>query len=494
MLLSACVNTLEDIAGTSSANNRTRAINKAIAYFNNSRQNTRSNNEIPSNEAPFVAGDIEPDWNQVSTKSKDGKEFSDFHLQKSNRFFLLYGEDNSNEIELYTSFVSVEDCELDTINQYIATYIPDIDYIPHYSSATQDNRLNYIELNDFSGIILFSMISGHQVAAYQFKDGGLTKRAFLYDKSQSVEENINDFYDVMKELSIGVSISHNSTKSDTPNIVIVDPNTNIMYVFTYVGPSSSCIPTYDTPSWDDYQIVEPYLHTLIGGGGGGSSSAKDDTQLDAEIFTKKILKNRLSASDSLALNKIISDLLNDCIGQQLLTKIYDNNLGISIYFDPNHPRSRYYYTEDPAYSKIVMKNNYSEGLLHELFHFYQHYTYGYDTFTQAEVNFEIEAHIASVLHMSLPTNVDAHTRYDNFCNTRWGDRVNECAYYLDLVCNSIASNYEQLHSDIIRNLTEYAFIEAAYFYTRTHSDSKYDNRRNYLESLSDILTFHMNCL
>ena len=65
VMLASCVNTLEVVTprGGERVVSHEGAVADAKAYFDTHfGQNTRSNNQTPSHEAPYVVGNLIPDW------------------------------------------------------------------------------------------------------------------------------------------------------------------------------------------------------------------------------------------------------------------------------------------------------------------------------------------------------------------------------------------------------------------------------------------------
>ena len=220
VLLSSCVNTLELVApqGERRVMSHEVAVADAKAYFDTHfGQNTRSNDQTPTEEAPYAVGNLVPDWESGVTIANEHKTHTDFAMQKDFRYFLLLGENEEGQmqgVELYSRFVSVEDYSLGATSQYVATYIPDEEYLKSYGAVAQNYGINCAEWYEFSGVVLYTLPSGHHVAAYRYEGGELVDRSFLYDREQTNEENIADFMAVMEGLMLGVARANNGTRTD----------------------------------------------------------------------------------------------------------------------------------------------------------------------------------------------------------------------------------------------------------------------------------------
>lgn len=466
----------------------------AIDYFEKHQHiYTRSRSQIPTEKTPYILGEFAPDWNTETSIANDAKIYSDFELTKESRFVLFPGYDvDVASVELHSQFVSIIDYKNDTINQYVATYIPSPEYISTYVEELENGLFNCEHLSDFSGVILHTTPTGYHISATRYANGIRTAHAFLYNKEQDREENIRDFLNIMDDISVGIITKNiGNTRSDD---VVYGGEIELIEIVYHKLEFTSIELLEDVYDEDNY-IVDTLIDNFGIGGGASSEEEKekDEKFLNAKEFTNKILKNNLSTSDSLTLHIMLEEILSDCMGRNLLTKIYDNNIQIDITFDTNSGNnSRYCYNSNIKNSSIVMSNSHSEGLLHELYHFYQHFTYGYNIFQQANVNFEVEAHLASVIYMSLPTNTDAHSRFDKYIDTTLGSHLYDCSLWFD---KQYIGNDSELSLD---NLSLYmfndSFQDTAWYYQDKHKNLNYDTQRNVIESLKDLLTFYIECL
>lgn len=398
LVLTACVNTLELATpnGRNRSQDREQAIREAVTYFDNHRALlTRSAEAEPTEEAPFVVGDIVVDWESAVAVSNDEKRYTDFTMRKENRFYLLLGQEGEQweAVELYSRFASVEDFGLDTMNQYVATYIPDVEYLQSYYAVAQDYGINCAEWYEFSGVVLYTMLSGHHIAAYRYEGGELAERAFLYDREQTDEENIADFCSVMEGLTLGVASQQEDTRvvvdnEDKPvkieEIIIYDKKLPTIFKPQIIGEED-----------DDNQIVEPTIIgitlPLIGGGGGSTEKEKEEEEEEPtgeELVEDLFDTEGLSDEQKDKVGKMLQEIIKDCMGEelynQLLAKLNDNH--IQIVFS----------NKTPSYLNNVLnfnENSYSDTLLHELFHAYQDLSIQ-GSLNSISVNLEIEAQLA----------------------------------------------------------------------------------------------------
>lgn len=398
--LTACVNTLEVAIpnGFNAENCRKQAIGNAVDYFDNHRALlTRSAEAEPTEEAPFVVGNIVPDWDSAVTIANDEKRHTDFAMRKDYRFFLLLGEGGEQQaVELYSRFASVEEFALDTMNQFVATYIPAEEYLPSYPAVAQDYGINCAELYEFSGVVLYTMLSGHYVAAGRYQDGELTQRAFLYDEDKTTEENIADFYAIMEGTVLGVAVVQQDTR-----VVLENENNPVEIeeiVITQKPPFKFApIEIMSDNNTVIYPIVDNEFPFIVVGGGGGESTTteeeeeeeeKDEEPTADELVEALFDTEGLSDEQKDKVGKMLQEIIKDCMGEelynQLLAKLNDNH--IQIVFS----------NKTPSYLNNILnfnENSYSDTLLHELFHAYQDLSIQ-GSLNSISVNLEIEAQLA----------------------------------------------------------------------------------------------------
>ncbi len=445
LVLTACVNTLELATpnGRNRSQDREQAIREAVAYFDNHRALlTRSAEAEPTEEAPFVVGDIVVDWESAVAVSNDEKRYTDFTMRKDNRFYLLLEQEGEQmeAVELYSRFASVEDFGLDTMNQYVATYIPDVEYLQSYYAVAQDYGINCAEWYEFSGVVLYTMLSGHHIAAYRYEGGELAKRAFLYDREQTDEENIADFCSVMEGLTLGVASQQDDTRVVVDN---EDKPVEIEEIIIYDKP----FPTIFKPQIigeedDDNQIVEPTIIgitlPLIGGGGSSSTDEDEKDEPTAEELVEDLFDTEgLSDEQKDKVGKMLQEIIKDCMGEELYSQLVEmGETNITISFDPNRRKPSSYNRDSHS---IVLTNFHSDVLLHEMFHIFQHHQVElknpnnnkFNSYTKASANYEVEAQIARYVFLLRRKAYDTTNRYERYCSTSLGSSIQNAGDYID---------------------------------------------------------------
>ncbi len=406
LMLSACVNTLELASPhkNSRAKSLEQAVDGAMYYFGAHQElRTRSANAEPTEEAPFVVGNLVPNWDSAVSVVNEEKQYTDFAMRKDYDFYWLPDGNVEQRVKLYSRFASVEEFALDTINQYVATYIPDEEYLGSYRAVAQDYGINCAEWYEFSGTVLYTMISGHIVAAAHYTKGELTKSAFLYDREKTTEENIADFYAIMEGFTFGVAVAQQNTRStgdNEENPIIIEE-----IVITQKRPHFPSLMTEE----EDYMVNPSDMNTPIvigmGGGGGGSNgtTTEEESSKDSEEEkVKKLFQNydSLSSSEKQELNEAMEQIIEDCMGQKMIDTLIEKQVSPSYatsypenFAIPDNIKDTSAYVYDQ--NMLVYRGEGVDVLLHELFHAYQYYSD--KDFESALANYEIEAQVARTL-------------------------------------------------------------------------------------------------
>lgn len=462
VMLSACVNTLELAVPKSSERvgvTHEGAVANAKAYFDTHFGfNTRSNDQTPTPDAPYVVGNLVPDWESGVTVASERKSYTDFAMQKDYHYFLLLGEEESEQmqaVELYSRFVSVEDVANGITSQYVATYIPDEEYLNSYGAVAQDYGINCAEWYEFSGVVLYTLPHGHHVAAYRYKEGELVAGSFLYDSEQTTEQNIADFIAVTEGIRVSVGELLEGTRSDV----------------LYGGTIEEIVIVYDTgfpifiidntDIWETgNRLIEPFdnFHIVLGGGGGGTTTTEEEEPTDEEIAEDLFDTSKLSETDRQALNDMLEEIYADCMGKVLLDSLTANNSNIQYatsypdYFDIPEKlinTSSYIYDQN----MLVYRGEGADVLLHELFHSYQYRMINSEaTFEASNAKLEIEAQIARTLFAIRQRDKGKESYYNTLNEVHLGAAfIYLIKHYISHTAelqSSVDSKYSKLYNDI----------------------------------------------
>ena len=525
VLLSSCVNTLELVApqGEGRVMSHEGAVADAKAYFDTHfGQNTRSNHQTPTHEAPYVVGNLVPDWESGVTMADNERAYTDFAIQKDYRFFLAL-EDEEQRIcglELYSRLASVVDFELDGMNQYVATYIPDISFLSCYDYFVEEELLTCEHIDWFTGVVLYTNLWGYHVAAYKYYDGVLVDSSFLNDASKTEEENIADFMRVMKGVALFVAPTSEGTRAIVAEdisggqiIYYYNDSGELVWSFCQIDGIVATRPTLKpiTLIGDDFVDVRTIKNDTIapivpsGGGGGSTSSTEEDEEEDD--FEKELVEDlfyntsNLSEEQIKIVGEMLAEIIRDCMGEELYIQLKEavNNrkFQLSITLNTNETESYFGCYDDFGNDMVInLIVNESNVLLHEMFHAYQ-YAQTYvgeeenrlDKYNSATLNNEIEGQLAKYLYCkrnekTLQDELSWQIGFGNPQNI-WSD-IASLSKYISI------SNVSYIIHDTSAYWEQYKYI--AGIYRQENPDFyKYSTPKNISVTIQNIANLGINC-
>ena len=376
------------------------AVTTAIDYFNFHAREllTRATDQEPTSEAPYLVGNLIPDWDSSVTVANEQKSYTDFEMQKDYRYYLVLerSADTLRGLQLYSRFVSVIDYELDTLSQYVATYIPAADYVDSY--VNEYGEIDCSAWGDFSGVVLYTMLSGHHVAAYSYDNGELTGQSFLYNPDQSPEENTTDFLSVMNGMELFVLPAEEETRSVADSalgpywIEEITINGNGQQSYNY---GFDNIAPWDLENFIAGPIVlaNPQPITVIG----QQTIIPQMPVTTARGIARKIFSNYSSRHDTTEICSMIEEIMNSKIGGNLLKALTDKNVKTIFDYDSDYKNSEILILKF-GQPTITLNEYISHKLFHELFHALQASMVGFDTFVSTKANYEVECYVATFLY------------------------------------------------------------------------------------------------
>ena len=486
VLLSSCVNTLELVAprGERRVMSHEVAVADAKAYFDTHfGQNTRSNDQTPTEEAPYVVGNLVPDWESGVTMADNERAYTDFAIQKDYRFFLAL-EDEEQRIcglELYSRLASVVDFDLEGMNQYVATYIPDISFLSCYDYFVEEGLLTCEHIDWFTGVVLYTNLWGYHVAAYKYYDGVLVDSSFLNDTAQTEEENIADFMRVMKGIALFVAPAAEGTRA------IVAEDISGGQIIYYYNDSGELVWSYcqidgivatrpilkpiSIPGEDIVDVRTIKNDTIApivpsgGGGGSGSTSTEREEPTGEEIAEDLFDTSNLEEPEKAAVADMLEEIYADCMGKALLDSLIANesNIQYATSYPDNYDipeelinTSAYIYDQD----MLVYRGEGVDVLLHELFHTYQYRMINSEeTFEASNAKLEIEAQIARTLFAVRLKDKGEQSYYNALNETRLGFAfvylTNHYISHTAELQSSVNSKYTKLYDYIGTYLSDH---------------------------------------
>lgn len=486
----SCVNTLEVAHDVIDERLLTQYIHidKAYEYYEQHiMSGSRSSEVYPTHDAPYVVGNLLPDWESVMFVVNECKFYADFAMRKDYCFYRIFnkGEGQTEYIELYSRFVSVEEFAINTISQYIATYIPDYSYVSKYEERIFSDGYCCENMGDFTGVVLYTLPAGFHIAAYEYIDGAITNRSFLYDKEKTVEQNQLDFLTVMDGVIVGIGANVNDTRGNPITILIEE-------IIIYGDKQDVVLPVYVAPPVEEYELVEPILSKREGEGGGGSNnSSEEESDEDESLADELFDTSYLSKDEKNTLEKMLSAVINDCMGGELYNSLVNyyslDEAVLSIEFN-DVGRSTFGHIKNEMQSHVIsLCGTDVSVLVHEMIHAYQLLMCGgmWEVFNLSKANYEVTAQIGRYL-FGKRNGGELEKEW-----SEWFGNPNKLGYVIAQLSKNISKNgtvsprnesaFERLYSKIG---TEYQKHDSTYVY---------NPQLNTKQNLSSITEISRNC-
>ena len=226
---------------------------------------TRSISQVPTATAPYAVGDLVVNWSSRKT-IPGANSYNEYKMEMDYKYELQLTEPDSTYryVALQSNYVEVVNPTDNTRSQYIVTYIPDKSYLGRYNTVAASRGIDCDIVPEFYGVILYSLLSGEPVAAYECKYGYLLNEVFVFDTTLNSDEKNERFFSIMEGKRIAIS-----AKSESSTYTITDEEGNI------VGGVIVC--DYDSNGYavliDEVTITQVQdVSTVINDGGNGGGT------------------------------------------------------------------------------------------------------------------------------------------------------------------------------------------------------------------------------
>ena len=334
---------------------------------------TRADGEFDESEI-LSPGWITPLWDSVSV-------YCDEHLFQAGVVFeARYGyrllrRDDTGLPELFPMpgrLIVLKDSDTDETASYLRFFIPDV------NGAASDAGAG------FSGLVLYTMLSGCPVRVGKFSDGVLSGSASLWDDSRTWDEIVGEMTGLLRNVYVARVRPRAATRGIDGNNLIDD------VVIVGRGPINV---------FDDLISMGPAIPPLeppfggidFGGGGGGSGGSSD----------APYPKNSKITTDKPIVRAVLDSLNNDCMGQLLINAIGKSVTITSGYFGGSRVMPVVY---DLPTGPLITGYNVEMGcrcdpvsVMEELMHVYQ--GVGTADYHDAAMNNEVEAKLAWYMYL-----------------------------------------------------------------------------------------------
>ena len=346
----------------------------------------------------LTMGEYQPDWSGAEISIDSTLYSADVPIEGEYAYYrYLEIEGEVYWIPLYPKLVTVTTPEKEHSSAYIRYYVPHEYYEWSHDPEVYDQLLNSLPKGDFTGLSLYTTLSGDPVCVARYSRGRLKEYGFLYDKAYSLEENVAIMRRILKGLKIGravVSVSRGNTDNSGGDPTI---DGGIIEEVPIYPPKRDPLDDGEFPDEEEWAVL-PIPGMGSGGsgglggasGGGGGTSSDDDEEYPNGIKSSKY-NEHITYEDEEILEPLLDSIAKDCMGGTLLEGL--GNVTIVTNSDRNYYSSKtntIYLINDPVYG-------YRDYVfLEELIHAYQFQTQDY--VNDRQLDNEIEAKVGWFLY------------------------------------------------------------------------------------------------
>ena len=256
---------------------------------------------------------------------------------------------------------------------------------------------------------------------------------------------------------------------------------------------------WDTPGVGDYKENDPISNEdgfdsevpadTIESSGGHSDNNNNSSSVAP--MAQSIFRNSNMIDENWkVIERMIEKITATCMGQNLYNglkqKLNGNTLTVQFVDDES---SSFHFDDNTNVSGIKLSaiNMESNHLMHEMFHAFQAYQETKESYGDATINLEIEAHYAQYLYLKgLPEYLDSDWELDYHKSERLA-----CMLDLELYVNK----YGELKDEIFKDLVELRFEVASNVFKNDSIYSKYsyNSNRTGIENFTNLQTLTINC-
>lgn len=364
------------------------SVAKARAYYDGASCTTRTIAE----PGPLTPGDYSLDWERAEVSLDSLLSSVDVPIDMQYRYYrYLQPEPDSVElVPIYSKLVVVKEHPTLLEGCYIRYVMPARSMRSAYPDYDYDALLNSRPKTDFTGVLLYTDLNGWPMCMAYYYEGDLLFDAFLFDKAHTLEENIEQLYNLIDDLTVA-RCSQVETRAD--ETVPIDA----VYCINHYLPSTIPQELLEKLLEElNNQAVPLYKNNKNGEGGGASSgnSGDGDGENNTSDHNSKIEYEDKETKE--LIEPLLDSISQDCMGKTLLDAL--DGVTIKIGADQDQFIN----------NTIFLENDETYGyrdyvLMEELIHCYQRQYHGADATNSKTLNYEIEAKVGWYIY-----KLDAH--------------------------------------------------------------------------------------
>lgn len=353
----------------------------------------------------LTLGAYQPDWSGAEISIDSTLYSADVPIEGEYAYYrYLEIEGEVFWIPLYPKLVTVTTPEKDLSSVYIRYYVPHEYYEWSHDPEVYDELLNSLPKGDFTGLSLYTTLSGDPVCVARYNRGSLKAYAFLFDNAHTAEENVTMMNTILNGLKVG-RVSRNPISRANGEIDSEDPPQDggeIKEVVIVGVKPQQPEDQNDEPDKDEQIHLLPIIRGdsnnekpgMGGGNGGNSSSDNGDQQQGSE---KSKYNDKITYEDAEIVEPLLDSIAKDCMGGTLLEGLGD------VTIVTNSDRNSYNSGTNTIYLKYNPDYGYQDYLfLEELIHAYQFQNQ--TNAIQRALNNEVEAKVGWLLYRERKNN------------------------------------------------------------------------------------------
>lgn len=351
------------------------SVSEARQYFESAASagaQTRAGEEAGFDETEVLApGCVTPDWMRAAVRESGPLYSAEVVFEGEYDYRSLQYDERGDSwlVPMPRDLVVLKDPRSGEMDTYVRYLVPDLAYAV---LADRDDSPG------FSGLLLYTSLSGFPVAVGKWRDGVLQNSVSLAGPEATTAEKLDKMIEILGNVyAARMRMAPRTRAADSLGQGI--PIEEVVVI----GRAPAKVKEDPGPDYPDFGVVEPSVEEFIFDGSGGGSSMSDLWEGPKRPYGRN---ENLKISNS-QVEKILDDLSGDCMGQILIGALKG-----TIVIETG------YFTSSTTHRDPLLWDNYwikmgrglsDISLMEELIHVYQ-LQQGADWKTE-KLNCEIEA-------------------------------------------------------------------------------------------------------
>ncbi|MBQ2843247.1 MAG: hypothetical protein IJE69_03225 [Alistipes sp.] len=375
------------------------SVAKARAYYDGASCTTRTIAE----PGPLTPGDYSLDWERAEVSLDSLLSSVDVPIDMQYRYY-RYLQPETDSVELvptYSKLVVVKEHPTLLEGCYIRYIMPARSMRSAYPDYDYDALLNSRPKTNFTGVSLYTDLNGWPMCVAYYYEGDLLFDAFLFDKTHTLEENIERLYNLIDDLTVArcsqARTRGTETNQDDGKPIDIE---KVIVTETWQDLLDRLLTKLELENAHLYDLPQPDIGDSAGFGDSGSGGASSGNSGDGDGENNTSDHNSKIEYEDKETKELIEPLLDsisqDCMGKTLLDALD----GVTIKIGANQDQF--------IKNTIFLENDETYGyrdyvLMEELIHCYQRQYHGADATNSKTLNYEIEAKVGWYIY-----KLDAH--------------------------------------------------------------------------------------